>query len=1140
MDRWMARQSPADLHSAITALSELDAVLSGADPMRLALDGYFGFALAARCLVTGSAADRDEAIERLRRVASWPQAPADFDASRLLLGQLLASRLQASSPGQGGPPGADGPSEARLLADLDEAVEALAVAAESGKVAPAQRAEARALRAHLTPLRALGRSWAARKAGELADVTELDAALRDTPAGHPSRDELALETGLVHGFLAVRDSPGQHAAQARRCLTGVLERKSPGDTQRGLALMLLLFLMLSEAQAGPGPMRAGPILGLAEESAADPALDRDVASVLHILAGMAHRAHAGAGPARSRGAYQDAMSHFNRAKDLAPELESVRSLLLGVVAGSLALRSAGSAALDVHDAAAVYSRQFSQVLDSGNLLAGEARASGLRGLAQVTHPSIYPALLAGDRLASAFLTASLADVDAALEQLAQHLARIPPDNQFRCLILISLGSGWRMRAALSGDRRDVIRGLRMVVSGYEQAGRSPRIAAISAEHGWRLRAVYPAAELAWLTGDLQAMTTAIKRICEIGDEPGMTGAERAGWSWQYGMTLIRRQLLTGDRRDLDDGIARLEDAARADDPSGAAPESALLQNLATAYWSRGDRDRGDQLRAIDTGLLALRQRSAEVLLQAGAERALQVARWQEQPYVAPLVGWCLAEGQLRQAVAAIEQGRALVLHTTTVATDVPGLLQAAGHGELAARWQHEARQAHPMPWDTPLTAPGIDALLPPGPGQPIQVPAQVRLEVLQALREAPGAAALLAPPDIGELAAALRRARADAFAYLIPSSGGSGGCALLLSAGGELDRISLPGLAEEELEPYERAYLRASEADWDPATRSQWQRSLNELCGWAWDAAAGPVLDYVTRHYAPGQPGRVPRLVLIPTGRLGIVPWHAARTTGPDGRPRYSLEDAVFSYAASARQFEQASRRPRRPPAESPVLVSNPTGDLPMAQDEVTEIHRRWYPGAVYLGRPPEIATGLATSGELLSRLPGGGAGRASLLHCGCHARVAASLAASHLVLADGQRLAVAEIVAQAQRLERGAGPAPGFLAVLSACTSDLAHVDHDEALTLSSALLAAGATGVVGARWPTQDRVTAPLMVMFHHYLNRDPGQPAQALRAAQLWMLDRSRAVFGDLPAGLAAAARAPRLAEAHAWAAFTYQGA
>ncbi len=88
----------------------------------------------------------------------------------------------------------------------------------------------------------------------------------------------------------------------------------------------------------------------------------------------------------------------------------------------------------------------------------------------------------------------------------------------------------------------------------------------------------------------------------------------------------------------------------------------------------------------------------------------------------------------------------------------------------------------------------------------------------------------------------------------------------------------------------------------------------------------------------------------------------------------------------------------------------------------------------------------------------------------------------------------------------------------MSACTTDLANVDHDEALTLASALLAAGACGVIGARWPVEDSAAAPVMVMFHHFLNNGHPHPAEALRAAQLWMLDGGNEPPAGLPSELA----------------------
>jgi hypothetical protein len=230
----------------------------------------------------------------------------------------------------------------------------------------------------------------------------------------------------------------------------------------------------------------------------------------------------------------------------------------------------------------------------------------------------------------------------------------------------------------------------------------------------------------------------------------------------------------------------------------------------------------------------------------------------------------------------------------------------------------------------------------------------------------------------------------------------------------------------------------------DLALCAQWNHALEALCDWAWSAMAGPVLG----HAAGWELARPPRLVLVPTGNLGMVPWPAARTTGPDGTRHYAVEDAVFSYAASARQLMGAVRRPGRPWADSVLLIADTAGDLPMAAIEARELRRLFYP-------------------------------------------------------------------------------------------ADLTDVDHDEALTLASALLAAGAAGVVGTRWPVDDLAAAELTVAFHHFLGREGARPADALRSAQLWMLDRGRRPLEDLPAELAVPATAGRLGRVRCWAAFAYQG-
>jgi CHAT domain-containing protein len=156
------------------------------------------------------------------------------------------------------------------------------------------------------------------------------------------------------------------------------------------------------------------------------------------------------------------------------------------------------------------------------------------------------------------------------------------------------------------------------------------------------------------------------------------------------------------------------------------------------------------------------------------------------------------------------------------------------------------------------------------------------------------------------------------------------------------------------------------------------------------------------------------------------------------------------------------------------------------------------------------------------------------MLHLGCHAVAGRSLDDSQLILADKQPLPIRRILDQARARP---ADAPGGRVVLAACTSDLTVTDHDEALTLASAFLA---VGVVGSRWKIPGMPTALLMFMLHWHLARQPDDSmADALRAAQLWMLDPHRHAPREMPETLAAEANRLDLAELTAWAAFSHHG-
>jgi len=308
----------------------------------------------------------------------------------------------------------------------------------------------------------------------------------------------------------------------------------------------------------------------------------------------------------------------------------------------------------------------------------------------------------------------------------------------------------------------------------------------------------------------------------------------------------------------------------------------------------------------------------------------------------------------------------------------------------------------------------------------------------------------------------------------------------------------------------------------------------------------GPLLG----HAAGWRLGRPPRLTLVPCATLGLVPWHAARTPpAADGTRRYACQEAVLSYAATGRQLIDAARREWLPIDASPVLVANPAGELLFwAAAEVEAIRAAHYPRATAYGRTSGAVTGRGLPEEVLRWLPGSPASVASLLHLACHAHTGEVPTRSSLVLAapksvsqDGRQraapspLPVARILRQA--LHRPPA-APGGLVVLSACVSDLADRDHDEALTLATAMLATGVAGVVGSHWIVDNPGTPILMFMLYHFLGQGHGV-AEALGAAQRWMLAPHREVPAAMPAVLADEVHHTDLAAVATWAAFTYQG-
>jgi len=125
----------------------------------------------------------------------------------------------------------------------------------------------------------------------------------------------------------------------------------------------------------------------------------------------------------------------------------------------------------------------------------------------------------------------------------------------------------------------------------------------------------------------------------------------------------------------------------------------------------------------------------------------------------------------------------------------------------------------------------------------------------------------------------------------------------------------------------------------------------------------------------------------------------------------------------------------------------------------------------------------------------------------------------------------------------RCARPAPhaseggdGFLVCLAACTTHLTTQAFDGAFTLATAFLVGGASTVVASLWRVDDDPTAVLMFMLHHHLARGLA-PADALRRAQLWMIDPERLIPASMPAAVRRVVRVANLSDPASWASMVH---
>ena len=1065
---------PAEVEEALAELAAVRASLPPGDIQRAVADLHEGITLGTRYLAyAGRSGDRQSGLDALRRALRHPELaaePALADLARMWLGQLLMTPLPPGLPGTPGPGGAPGPAAGggvpglagqvtQLVTTPEFQADAAEVVRELSQVSrpalrdpPAAAAVAALLGAALMALGVPGMTAAdrdrviahfaeaatilpdnapgaaqfaalhawllAERAGQPGNGAEIEGALRELERVRPRLDAVdpllrpvvLHHLGLLLGRRGLRRLTPADLAGGIQALTEALALMDADHPLRPETLRLLGAALISGAQFDSSGAQADRAIEVLEHGLRPPAAD-PVKQAIHLCCyGQALHARARRGDPTAAG-FAPAVAAIQEGERLLPDRDPRRGFLLLTVASMLAdqfdyvgnLESLGAADHYLSDDNLA---QAGSALDSLPDYDPEGvsryAVRALRGQVRLQ--------LGQRRQDRSLLAAALADLEFALGVL-------PGEHPMRPRMASEVSTTRLALAVLDGDDAALGR----IVGEITQADLP-----VAPGHVDQVPLAGRAAMLLLCQAvdrrDIDQVNRAVAQMSQAAAMTGPAGAERARLNWGAGLAFRLRHDVTRSRADIEAAVTKLEEARCDLDIGPGHPAAAhILAELAQAYRVRGDPARGDQRRAVRTGLESLREQAGEVLLQSIPARALTMARMAAAD-AAEICAWCRAGGALDQAVEALELSRGLVLQAASSAAGLPDLLREAGQAGLAGQWEGAGHAEGPLPpWDQ--VTDGDRHAIRVGLMASLAAPSDLRPRVLRALADAGLDRALLSPPGAAETAALLRASGIDLAAYLVPADEHGAGYAIVVRPDGTVQDLPLPQLATHPGSPaHVCAMAQRDVHDADGAQAwEHWAQSLARLADWAWAVVVEPLLVPLLLARATAGAAEPPRLLLIPFGLLGMVPWHAASYTDSAGRRRYACEHAVFSYAASIRQLTDATRRPSLPPRAGHVLVADP-GQGFWEAEEVEALQAAFYPDASVLsGDPPR-----ATPARVLGALPGrAGATGAALIHLACHARTAPSPEHSGLQLCGDQEPPAAQPLEVDRILRQGAGRPP-------------------------------------------------------------------------------------------------------------------
>ena len=267
--------------------------------------------------------------------------------------------------------------------------------------------------------------------------------------------------------------------------------------------------------------------------------------------------------------------------------------------------------------------------------------------------------------------------------------------------------------------------------------------------------------------------------------------------------------------------------------------------------------------------------------------------------------------------------------------------------------------------------------------------------------------------------------------------------------------------------------------------------ALDRVMPWFGQAIARPLWAFANR---PGLHG----LTLVLCGPLTLLPLNACTWEERD-ELECLLDHIPVRFAPSALLAGVTIRRASNPQLGARTFLGlgdpqrgDPVRELPAAEPELRSVIDLFKNSVVVVGEGKE-----ATSALLREH-----AAEATHIHLACHGQ-------GGLTNIEDAEISLADACMAAQDLAAlPLSRAP--LVVLSACQTAVPEFQDlpDEALSVGTAFLAAGASCVIASLWSVDDLATAMLMVRMYEELVLGDQSAPEALRRAQIWLRDLDEA--------------------------------